>query len=86
MHCPFEALLVCVRWYAAYPRSFRHIEERMVERGVFVDHSTVHRRALKIPPVLALVFRRRKRPVVRAKREYAGACRSLERAPARVGL
>ena len=35
----------------------------MIERGVFVDHSTVHRWALKILPVLALVFRRRKRPV-----------------------
>ena len=58
MHCPFEAMLVCVRWYAAYPRSFRHIEERMIESGVLIDHSTVHRRVLKIPPVLALVFRR----------------------------
>ena len=35
----------------------------MQERGVFVDHSTVHRWALKILPILALVFRRRKRPV-----------------------
>jgi len=86
MHCPFEALLVCVRWYAAYPRSFRHIEERMVERGVFVDHSTVHRRALKIPPVLALVFRRRKRPVVRPKRDHAGPADLSSAPPARVGL
>jgi transposase-like protein len=35
----------------------------MQERGVFVDHSTVHRWALKILPVMALIFRRRKRPV-----------------------
>ena len=35
----------------------------MGERGVFVDYATVHRWALKILPVLALVFRRRKRPV-----------------------
>ncbi len=63
MHYPLEVMLVCVRWYAAYPLSFRHIEEMMIERGVFVDHSTVHRWALKILPVLALVFRRRRRPV-----------------------
>ncbi len=63
MHYPLEVMLVCVRWYAAYPLSLRHIEEMMIERGVFVDHSTVHRWALKILPVLALVFRRRKRPV-----------------------
>ena len=63
MHYPLDVMLVCVRWYAAYPLSFRHIEEMMIERGILVDHSTVHRWALKILPVLALVFRRRKRPV-----------------------
>jgi transposase-like protein len=52
-----------VRWYAAYPLSLRHIEEMMAERGVAVDHATVHRWAIKILPVLATVFRRRKRPV-----------------------
>ena len=35
----------------------------MQERGVFVDHSTVHRWAMKILPVMAAVFRKRKRPV-----------------------
>ena len=63
LHYPREVMLVCARWYAAYPQSLRHIEEMMRERGVFVDHATVHRWALKILPVLALVFRRRKRPV-----------------------
>ena len=62
-HYPLEVMLVCVRWYAAYPLSLRHIEEMMQERGVFVDHATVHRWAIKILPVLAAVFRRRKRPV-----------------------
>jgi transposase-like protein len=50
-----------VRWYAAYPLSLRHIEEMMAERGVSVDHATVHRWAVKILPVLAAVFRRRRR-------------------------
>ena len=45
------------------PLSLRHIEEMMAERGVFVDHATVHRWSIKILPVLAAVFRRRKRPV-----------------------
>ena len=68
LHYPLEVMLVCARWYAAYPLSFgktpspRHLEEMMQERGVFVDHSTVHRWALKILPVMALIFRRRKRP------------------------
>ncbi len=63
LHYPLEVMLVCARWYAAYPLSFRHLEEMMQERGVSVDHSTVHRWALKILPVMALIFRRRKRPV-----------------------
>jgi transposase-like protein len=63
MHYPLEVMLVCVRWYAAYPLSLRHIEEMMAERGVSVDHATVHRWAIKILPVLASVFRRHKRPV-----------------------
>ena len=37
----------------AYPLSLRHIEEMMRERGVFVDHATVHRWAIKMVPVLA---------------------------------
>jgi len=63
MHYPLEVMLTCVRWYAAYPLSLRHIEEMMAERGVCVDHATVHRWAIKILPVLAAAFRRRKRLV-----------------------
>ena len=63
LHYPLEIMLTCVRWYVAYPLSLRHIEEMMHERGVFVDHTTIHRWALKILPVLAAAFRRHKRPV-----------------------
>ncbi len=62
-HFPLEVMLVCVRWYAAYPLSLRHIEEMMAERGVAVDHATIHRWAVKLLPALAAVFRGRKRPV-----------------------
>ena len=63
LHYPLDVMLTCVRWYVAYPLSLRHIEEMMQERGVFVDHSTVHRWAMKVLPVLARIFRKRKRPV-----------------------
>ena len=53
LHYPLEVMLVCARWYTAHPLSLRHIEEMMQERGVFVDHATVHRWALKILPILA---------------------------------
>jgi putative transposase len=68
MHYPLEVMLTCVRWYVAYPLSFRHIEEIMAERGVVVDHATVHRWSLKILPVLAKVFRHRKCSVGRSWR------------------
>lgn len=63
MHYPLEVMLTCVRWYVAYPLSLRHFEEMMAELGVCVDHATVHRWSLKIVPILAAVFRQRKRSV-----------------------
>jgi transposase-like protein len=43
LHYPLEVILVCVRRYVAYPLSLRNLEEMMAERGIVVDHSTVHR-------------------------------------------
>ena len=67
-HYPLAVMMMCVRWYAAYPLSLRHLEEMMGERGVSVDHATVHRWAVKMLPVLAKVFRSRKRDVGRSWR------------------
>jgi transposase-like protein len=91
LHFPLEIMLVCVRWYAAYPLSLRNLEEMMAERGVFVDHATVHRWALKMLPVLAKVFRRRPPPVGRAWRvdetdvKVAGEWKDLYRAVDKLG-
>jgi putative transposase len=63
LHYPLDVILTCVRWYVAYPLSLRHLEERMAERGITVDHSTVHRWAMKLLPVLEKLFRGRKRTV-----------------------
>jgi transposase-like protein len=65
---PLDVMLLCVRWYVAYPLSLRHLEQMMAERGILVDHSTVHRWALKLLPVLEKAFRLRKRPVGRSWR------------------
>ena len=43
LHYPLDIMLTCVRWYVAYPLSLRNLEEMMQERGLFVDHSTIHR-------------------------------------------
>jgi len=34
-------ILVCIRWYVTYLRSYRHIEGIMAERGVSVAHSSI---------------------------------------------
>ena len=33
---PIDVILICIRWYMAYPLSYRHLEEMMEERGVSV--------------------------------------------------
>jgi len=63
MRFPLDVILVCIRWYAAYPLSYRHLEEMMQERGVFVDHSSINRWAIRFLPALEKVFRKHKRPV-----------------------
>ena len=60
-HFPKEVILMGVRWYVAYPLSTRHVEERMEERGVDVDHSTINRWTIKYSPLLEDTFHRRKR-------------------------
>jgi putative transposase len=62
-HFEREVILWGVRWYVAYPMSYRQLEEMMQERGVEVDHSTLNRWVLKYVPLLGEQFRARKRPV-----------------------
>ena len=58
-----EVIFICIRWYAAYPLSYRHLEEMVHERGVFVDHSLISRWAIKFLPLLEKIFRKHKRQV-----------------------
>jgi putative transposase len=67
-HFVKDIILTCVRWYVAYPLSYRQVEELMQERGVSVDHATLQRWVLKYSAQLEAVFHRRKRPVGRSWR------------------
>jgi transposase-like protein len=62
-HFEWDVILCGVRWYVAYPISYRQLEEMMYERGVEVDHSTPGRWVLKYAPLLEQEFRARKRQV-----------------------
>jgi putative transposase len=91
LHYPFDVMLMCVRWYVAYGLSVRNLEEMMAERGIEVDHSTVHRWAIKLLPVLGKAFGRRKRPVGKSWRvdetyiKVKGAWKYLYRAVDKAG-
>jgi putative transposase len=63
MRFPIDVILVCIRWYAAYPLSYRHLEEIMEERGVSVDHSSINRWAIRFLPLIEKMARKHKRPV-----------------------
>jgi putative transposase len=47
----------------AYSLSLRNLEEMMAERGIEVDHSSVHRWVIKLVPLFEKAFRRHKRAV-----------------------
>jgi transposase-like protein len=63
MRFPVDVILVCIRWYVAYPLSYRHLEEMMQERCVLVDHSSINRWAIRFLPFLEKVFRKHKHAV-----------------------
>ena len=62
-HFDRSVILLCVRWCLAYGLSLRDLKERMVERGISIDHSTIHRWVVHFSPMLLERFNRRKRAV-----------------------
>ncbi len=64
-HFDRSVILLCVRWYLAYNLSLRNLEEMMAERGISVDHATIHRWTVHYAPLLLQQFNRRERPVSR---------------------
>src|SRR3712207_4239422 len=62
-HFDRSVILLCVRWYLAYNLSLRNLEEMMAERGISVDHATIHRWVVRYSPELLKRFNARKRAV-----------------------
>lgn len=66
-HFDQSVILLCVRWYLAYGLSLRDLKEIMAERGICVDHWTIHRWVVHFSPQLLERFNRRKRPIASVK-------------------
>ncbi|MGF9760143.1 IS6 family transposase [Microvirga sp. 0TCS3.31] len=62
-HFDRSVILLWVRWYLAYSLSLRDLEEMVAERGISVDHATIHRWTVHYAPLLLEQFNQRKRPV-----------------------
>ena len=56
-----DIILWGVRWYVAYPISYRQLEEMMQERGVEVDHSSLNRWVLNCTVLLIMACSQRLR-------------------------
>ncbi len=56
-----DVILQCVYWYLRYSLSYRDLEEMMRERGIEVDHVTIHRWIIKFTPYLERTFRKQKK-------------------------
>jgi putative transposase len=63
MRLPIDVTMVCIRWYGAYPLSYRHLQEMMEERSMSVDRSTMNRRAIRFLPLTENLSRKHKRNV-----------------------
>ena len=50
---PPEVIVLAVRWYLRFGLSYRDVEELLAERGVEVDHVTIHRWVQRFTPLLA---------------------------------
>ena len=93
-HFERDVILWGVCWYVAYPLSYRQIEEMMQDRGIEVDHSTLHRWVLEYVPLLEDALLVRKRPVggswpmdetdVRIKKAWKYLYRAVDKAGATV--
>lgn len=62
-HTERMIIIMAVRWYVGYSLSYRQVEELLAERGIFVDHSTIHRWVVEYSPILLKKFHKCKKKI-----------------------
>lgn len=65
---PKCVILRAALFYVRYAVSYRHIEEIVAERGVEVDHTTLHHWAVRLSPMIVAKAQSRKRPTAVTRR------------------
>jgi hypothetical protein len=65
---PGEVIILCVRWYLRYPRSYEHVAELVAERGVKVHASCIWRWVQAYAPELNKRCRPHLKPTNRSYR------------------
>ena len=61
-HFTSEVILWVLRWYLAFPISYRDLASMLAGRGVTVDHTTLFRWVQAYAPILERRIRRHLRP------------------------
>src|ERR687893_2898401 len=59
---PAKVVLWAVRWYLQFPVSYRDLEAMLADRGVEVDHVSLHHWVQRFAPELEKRLRRHLRP------------------------
>ncbi len=62
LHFTSEVILWAMRWYLAFPISYRDLALMLSDRGVLVDHTTLFRRVQAYAAKLEQRVRRHPRP------------------------
>ena len=91
-HFHRDIVLLNVRWYLAYPLSYRNLEEMMQDRGIKIDHTTIFRWVQAYSQILVPNFNLKKRQVSKSWRmdetyiKVGGVWRYLYRAVDKQGM
>jgi transposase-like protein len=67
-HFAKDVILMAMRWYLAYPLSYRNVEDFLKERGFLIDHATVNRWVIKYALLLEMEARKLKKPTIKSWR------------------
>jgi len=57
LHYPTDMIAQCVRLYLVYSLSLRNLKEIMAERGIYIDHLTLHRWILRVTAFKPIMIR-----------------------------